>query len=275
MDALFGGFWPEPGVPGKRPASCWRPRRSGVLAGDRAVPFRDLGLGDLPRPAGRRWRRARGGSASPATTRSPWPAPRCASRWRRPSFVRDAEWIVVLCVLAGAAVCVAGLVNGRTLPALRAGRGRRGRWPACAASRGSAARCSRSPAWAAARPRCARPRWSRAGACSCSACCSPRRTRCSPSGSDVAGPRPRASTRSWLRAFVTVVRRRRRARRRRTSRLNPPAVEPRRRPDPPGGAALRVAGPGAARRRGLRRVPGRAGHGDLRRATTTSSGRPG
>jgi hypothetical protein len=30
--------------------------------------------------------------------------------------VRDADWIVLLCLLAGTAVCMAGLVNGRTLP---------------------------------------------------------------------------------------------------------------------------------------------------------------
>ena len=73
------------------------------------------------------------------------------------AFVRDAEWIVVLCVLAGAAVFVAGVVNGRTLQG-SCSAGSRGRWPACGASRGSAVRCSRWPAWGAARPRCAPPR---------------------------------------------------------------------------------------------------------------------
>src|SRR3546814_3927458 len=30
--------------------------------------------------------------------------------------LRDAEWIVILCLLAGGALCMAGLANGRTLP---------------------------------------------------------------------------------------------------------------------------------------------------------------
>src|SRR3546814_16006530 len=36
--------------------------------------------------------------------------------------LRDAEWIVILCLLAGGALCMAGLANGRTLPGFQIGR---------------------------------------------------------------------------------------------------------------------------------------------------------
>ena len=63
-----------------------RPGRAGGAGGGCAgrgrLPGPRPGRRDLPRPAGRRWRGARGGSAS-AGRRSPSPARRCASRWRR------------------------------------------------------------------------------------------------------------------------------------------------------------------------------------------------
>ena len=143
MDALFGRFWPETGVPGSARAVL-AALAVGVLAAV-VLPFRDLGLGTFLVLLARRWRGARGSRAPPVAA-SPSPAPALCVLLAATAFVRDAEWIVVLCLLAGAAVFVAGLVNGRTLPAFVLGRHRlaagRAAGPAVA---GSLAR-SRSPA---------------------------------------------------------------------------------------------------------------------------------
>ena len=73
--------------------------------------------------------------------------------------VRDAEWIAVLCVLAGAALCIIGVTRGRTLPAFVLA-GVAGRWPGCAACPGSAAPWPGSPGSARERRCCAPPCWS-------------------------------------------------------------------------------------------------------------------
>ena len=57
--------------------------------------------------------------------------------------------------------------------------------------------------------------------------------------------------------------------------LNPPASSRDGRPAAPGAAPVRVAGAGAARRRGVRAVPGGAGGGVSSAATTTSQRTPG
>ena len=113
MDALFGRFWPDHGVPGNfRAVLC--SLGVGLLAGA-ILPFRDHGLGTFAVLL------AAGGVllGFSVNRRSPFTAT-CASLCALLAAtvtVRDAEWIVVLCLMAGVAVCVAGLVNGRTLPA--------------------------------------------------------------------------------------------------------------------------------------------------------------
>jgi two-component system sensor histidine kinase BaeS len=113
MDTLFGRFWPDTGVPGNvRAVLC--SLGVGLLAGT-VLPFRELGLG---------WFAVllvAGGVVLGFSLhrRSPF-ALACAALCvllAATVVVRDAEWIVILCLLAGAAVCVAGLVNGRTLSA--------------------------------------------------------------------------------------------------------------------------------------------------------------
>ncbi|MCW2791211.1 MAG: histidine kinase [Nocardioides sp.] len=113
LDALFGRFWPDTGVPADVRAvlSCLG---VGLLAG-LVLPFRDLGVGTFAVLL------AAGGVilAFSANRRSPFTLA-CAALCvllAATVVVRDADWVVVLCLLAGAAVCMAGLVNGRTLPA--------------------------------------------------------------------------------------------------------------------------------------------------------------
>jgi two-component system sensor histidine kinase BaeS len=112
LDDLFGGFWPDRLVPA-RPGLLLGAVATGALAG-LVVPFRELGLGTLLVLL------AAGGVVL------------TASRHRRDPFtltcvalcvalaattvVRDADWIVVLCLLAGATLCVCGVTRGRTLP---------------------------------------------------------------------------------------------------------------------------------------------------------------
>ena len=113
MDTLFGRFWPDPGVPGNVRAVSYAVG-VGLLAGI-VLPFRDLGLGTFVVLL------AAGGVTLSFSVhrRSPFTLA-CAALCvllASTVVVRDAEWIVVLCLLAGGAVCVAGLVNGRTLPA--------------------------------------------------------------------------------------------------------------------------------------------------------------
>jgi hypothetical protein len=86
----------------------------GVLAGI-VLPFRDFGLGTFVVLL------AAGGVILGFSVhrRSPFTLA-CAALCvllAATVVVRDADWIVVLCLLAGGALCVAGLVNGRTLPA--------------------------------------------------------------------------------------------------------------------------------------------------------------
>ena len=113
LDALFGRFWPDAGLPGNvRAVFC--SLAVGLLAAV-VLPFRDLGLGTFAVLL------AAGGVilGFSANRRSPFTLA-CAALCvllAATVVVRDAEWIVVLCLLAGGALCMAGLVNGRTLPA--------------------------------------------------------------------------------------------------------------------------------------------------------------
>ncbi|MFI7062644.1 DUF4153 domain-containing protein [Kribbella sp. NPDC050124] len=113
MDMLFGKFWPEAGVPGNVRAVLYCVG-VGVLAAI-ILPFRDLGIGTfvvllaagaviLGFSVNRRSRFTQACAALCVLLAGT-------------TVVRDAEWIAVLCLLAGGAVCMAGLVNGRTLPA--------------------------------------------------------------------------------------------------------------------------------------------------------------
>ncbi|HSE69475.1 MAG TPA: DUF4153 domain-containing protein [Nocardioidaceae bacterium] len=113
MDTLFGRFWPDTGVPGNVRAVL-SGLGVGLLAGI-VLPFRDFGLGTFVVLL------AAGVVILGFSVhrRSPFTLA-CAALCvllAATVVVRDADWIVVLCLLAGGALCVAGLVNGRTLPA--------------------------------------------------------------------------------------------------------------------------------------------------------------
>ncbi|GAB3263751.1 DUF4153 domain-containing protein [Nocardioides dilutus] len=111
MDALFGAFWPERALPGS-PRALLGALAAGVLAGV-VLPFRDHGLGTF------------------LVLMACGLAVLAVAVHRRSAFtlacsglgvllagtllLRDAEWIVFLCVLAAAAMFVIGLVEGRTL----------------------------------------------------------------------------------------------------------------------------------------------------------------
>ena len=113
MDTLFGRFWPDRGVRGNVRAVL-SSLGVGVLAAV-VLPFRDFGLGTFAVLL------AAGGAilAFSVHRRSPYTLA-CAALCvllAATVVVRDADWIVVLALIAGGAVCVVALVNGRTLPA--------------------------------------------------------------------------------------------------------------------------------------------------------------
>ncbi|MEV0288840.1 DUF4153 domain-containing protein [Kribbella sp. NPDC050820] len=113
MDMLFGRFWPEAGVPGNVRAVLYC-LGVGVLAAV-ILPFRDLGLGTFVVLLA-----AGGVILGFSVNRKSRFTQACAALCvllAGTAVLRDAEWIVVLCLLAGGAVCMAGLVNGRTVPA--------------------------------------------------------------------------------------------------------------------------------------------------------------
>ncbi|GAA4083998.1 DUF4153 domain-containing protein [Nocardioides kongjuensis] len=110
-DDLLGGFWPERGVPA-RPALLLGAVGAGLLGG-LVLPERALGIGTF------------------LVLLAAGSVVLGASRQRRDPFtltcaglcvllaatavVRDAEWVVVLCLFAGAGVCVIGVTRGRSL----------------------------------------------------------------------------------------------------------------------------------------------------------------
>jgi hypothetical protein len=112
MDMLFGRFWPETGLPGNVRAVLYC-LGVGLLAGI-VLPFRDLGVGTFVVLL------AAGavilGFSVNRRSRFTLACAALCVLLAGTAVLRDAEWIVVLCLLAGGAVCMAGLVNGRSLP---------------------------------------------------------------------------------------------------------------------------------------------------------------
>ncbi|RHW24783.1 DUF4173 domain-containing protein [Nocardioides immobilis] len=112
-DATFGDFWPERALPGNVRVLLGA-LGVGVLAGI-VLPFRDLGLGVFVVLL------AAGGLVMAASRhrRDPFTLTCAALCLALASVVviRDAEWIAVLCLLAGGGLCAVGLVRGRTVPA--------------------------------------------------------------------------------------------------------------------------------------------------------------
>jgi signal transduction histidine kinase len=111
LDDLLGGFWPERGVPA-RLGVLLGALGVGVLAG-LVLPFRDAGLGTTLVLL------AAGGVVlySARNRREPFTLGCGALCVLLASMatIRDADWIVALCLLAGAAVCVCGVAGGRTV----------------------------------------------------------------------------------------------------------------------------------------------------------------
>ena len=112
LDDLFGGFWPDRGVPARLTVLLGAVG-IGALGGF-ALPYRDLGLSTFLVLL------AAGGLLLAASRhrRDPFTLT-CAALCvllAAATIVRDAEWIVVLCLLAGAALCVCGVTRGHTLP---------------------------------------------------------------------------------------------------------------------------------------------------------------
>ncbi|XBB66519.1 DUF4153 domain-containing protein [Nocardioides sp. WV_118_6] len=110
-DDLLGTFWPERGVPA-RVGLLLGALGAGLLGG-LVLPERALGIGTFLVLLG-------AGAvvlvASPRR-RDPFTLT-CAALCvllAGTAVVRDAEWIVVLCLLTGAGVCVVGVTRGRTL----------------------------------------------------------------------------------------------------------------------------------------------------------------
>ena len=258
MDALFGSFWPEVGLPANVRAVL-ASLAVGLLAAI-VLPFRDAGVGTVVVLL------AAGGVVLgfSVNRRSPFTlacAGLCALL-ASVAMLRDADWIIALCLLAGA-------VRLRGRGRRTAARCRRssspaspGRWPASAACRGWVARPARSPATAAA-PRALRTTvWSLLGIVVFGLLfASADAVFAQWAGAVV----PDLTLDTFvLRGFLTVA----------VGgvvlaaaylALNPPRVEPERAGRPARGAPLRVAGAGAAGRRRVPGVPRRAGHGRLRR----------
>jgi len=112
-DSLFGHFWPDPGVAGRPRLLAWA-IGVGVLAGI-ALPFNDFGVGTflVLMTAGLLLL-----FASPRR-REPFVVG-CAvlcTALAATALFREADWIVLLCLLAGGAVTTAALVDARRVPA--------------------------------------------------------------------------------------------------------------------------------------------------------------
>jgi len=113
IETLFGPYWPEERLPGgtRVLAAC---TAVGLLAGV-VLPFRAFGLGTslVLLAAGLTVFAAARNRRDPFTLGC---AAVCAVLSLVPTF-RAAEWLVPHILLAGATVCVSGLVRGRTVPA--------------------------------------------------------------------------------------------------------------------------------------------------------------
>ena len=112
MADLFGSFWPEVGVPA-RSGVLWACIGVGILAG-LVVPERDPGLGAflVLMAAGATVFLA-------ARNRHDRFTQACAGLCvllSLPVFLRDADWIIVPCLMIGGLLCAVGLARGRSLP---------------------------------------------------------------------------------------------------------------------------------------------------------------
>ncbi|MDH2415325.1 DUF4153 domain-containing protein [Nocardioides sp. CER19] len=112
LDDAFGGFWPDGGVPARLPLLV--AALAVGLLGAIVLPFRDLGIGTAIVLL------AAGGVvlAAAKDRRDPFTIA-CAvlcGLLAATTALRAADWIVVLCLLAGAVVCACGVTRGRTLP---------------------------------------------------------------------------------------------------------------------------------------------------------------
>ncbi len=112
MDAIFGNFWRDARVPGNlRAVLCCL--GVGLLAGI-ILPFRDFGIGTFVVLLA-----AGGVILGFSVNRRSRFTQACAALCvllAATVVVRDAEWIAVLSLLTGGALCMAGLTRGRTLP---------------------------------------------------------------------------------------------------------------------------------------------------------------
>jgi signal transduction histidine kinase len=109
LDGIFGEFWPERGVP----ARLWILLASlGVgLLGGIVMPFRDLGLGTFLVLL------AAGGVVLASSRRRDPFTLTCAGLCvllAATTMIRDAPWITILCLMAGAALCVCTVTGART-----------------------------------------------------------------------------------------------------------------------------------------------------------------
>jgi signal transduction histidine kinase len=109
LDGIFGEFWPERGVPA-RLAILLGSLGAGLLGGI-VMPFRDLGVGTFLVLL------AAGGVILGASKRRDAYTLGCAALCvllAATTMVRDADWIDVLCLMAGAALCVCTVTGART-----------------------------------------------------------------------------------------------------------------------------------------------------------------
>ncbi|MFH7322693.1 DUF4153 domain-containing protein [Aeromicrobium sp. JJY06] len=111
-DSLFGGLWPDRGEPGRPRLLAWAVG-VGVLAGI-ALPFHDLGLGTflVLMAAGLLLFAASPRRRRPFTIACAVLCTLLAST----ALIRDAEWIVILCLLAGGAIATMALTDARNVP---------------------------------------------------------------------------------------------------------------------------------------------------------------
>jgi signal transduction histidine kinase len=110
LDGVFGEFWPERGVPA-RLAVLLGALGVGLLGGI-VLPFRGPGVGTFLVLL------AAGGVILGASKRRDAYTRTCAGLCvllAATTMVRDADWIDVLCVMAGAALCVCTVTGARTL----------------------------------------------------------------------------------------------------------------------------------------------------------------
>ncbi len=114
LDGLFGAFWPDDALPG-RPRHVAAALAAGLLAAV-VVPFRDAGLGTFLVLM------AVAGVVASADRRLRTPYHLAAgvlcTLLIATVVVRDALWIVGLCLVAACAVGVATLTGSRSLPGL-------------------------------------------------------------------------------------------------------------------------------------------------------------